>query len=105
MVDLGLKRKNVSIWWQEKSRGKLKDIRQQIQTMLKYEDPPNILIIHVAGNDIAATKTIELCIKIRNVLYWSRSCLPSSMLAWSQILPRLKPTIHTEVCPVILESS
>ena len=58
--------------------------------MLKYEDPPNILIIHVAGNDIAATKTIELCIKIRNVLYWSRSCLPSSMLAWSQILPRLK---------------
>ena len=70
--------------------GKLKDIRQQIRTMLKYEDPPNILIIHVAGNDIGATKTIELCIKIKRNLSWSRCCLPSSMLVWSQILPHLK---------------
>ena len=57
---------------------------------MKYEDPPNILIIHVAGNDIGATKTMELCIKIKKILSWSRSCFPSSMLVWSQILPRLK---------------
>ena len=58
--------------------------------MLRYVDPPNILIIHVVGNDIGATKTIELCYKINKILSWSRSCLPSSVLVWSQILPRLK---------------
>ncbi|CAG2188093.1 unnamed protein product [Mytilus edulis] len=55
-VNLGLQRMGVNIWWQGKCGGKVLDMKQQIRTMLKYEDPPTILVLHIGGNDIGGKK-------------------------------------------------
>jgi len=46
-VNLGLSRLNVSIWWQGKSGMVIKDLPKVIPNCLRFEDPPQFLVIHV----------------------------------------------------------
>ena len=52
-TSLGLRnRLNTTIWWFGKSGMRLSQLERQIDTMLSFEEAPNILIVHVAANDI-----------------------------------------------------
>ena len=67
----------------------VKKLMQQVRTMLKFEDPPNFMILHVAGNDIGDMKVGNLRNYIKRVLKWVAQMLPGTRLIWSQILPRI----------------
>jgi len=84
-VNLGLRRLDVFIWWQGKSGARLWDVKGQLKTMLKYEEAPRIIIIHIGGYLDAKT----LCERIKEILIWVHGLLPHTMLVWYQILPRL----------------
>jgi lysophospholipase L1-like esterase len=64
-------------------------LRQQITTMMKYQDPPTFIVIHIGGNDIAASKVGHLRNDVKNVLTWVARNLPNTLIIWSQILPRI----------------
>ena len=68
----------------------LKDLEVTIKNMMKYEDPPNFLLIHVAGNDVGNTRVGFLRNKLKDVLVKIQRLLPQTKLIWSQMLPRLK---------------
>jgi hypothetical protein len=36
--------------------------------MLKYEDPPTVLVVHIGGNDIRLEKTKDLCDQLKRLL-------------------------------------
>ena len=63
-------------------------LRQQITTMMKYEDPPKCIVIHIGGNDIGASKVGHLR-NVKNILNWVARNLPNTLIIWSQILPRI----------------
>ena len=67
----------------------LEKLREQITTMMKYEDPPKFIVIHIGGNDIGASKVEHLRNDVKHVLTWVARNLPNTLIIWSQILPRI----------------
>ena len=59
-INLGLQRLNLQIWWQGRSGMVVNRLRDQIYTMLGFEDPPKFLILHVGGNDLSYKKVGHL---------------------------------------------
>lgn len=59
---------NIDIWWQGKSGMRASQLGGKIQTMLRYEDPPNYLLIHVGANDIGNRKVGDLRNYLTNVV-------------------------------------
>lgn len=96
-VNLGLDRLNVSIWWQGKGGMVISQLRQHINIMRRYEDPPDFLVIHIAGNDLGHIKVGHLRNEIKNTLRMVINTLPNTKLVWSQILPRLKWRYSSDV--------
>lgn len=89
-VNLGLDRLGVSVWWQGLSGMSIKRLKQQIKTMMRFEDPPEFLILHIAGNDIGNTMVGYLRNELKQILRWVAQMLPNTVLVWSQILPRIE---------------
>ena len=58
--------------------------------MLKFEDQPHIIVIHIGENDLGREKTKVLCDKLREFMSWLAKVMPTTVLVWSQILPRLQ---------------
>ena len=58
--------------------------------MKKFEDTPQFIILHVAGNDLGCKKVVFLRNEIKNIIRWILIELPNTTIIWSQILPRLK---------------
>jgi len=54
--------------------------------MLKYEDSPTVLVVHIGGNDIGLEKTKDLCDQLKRLFDWINLLMPDTVLAWSQIL-------------------
>uniref|UniRef100_K1PXS7 Uncharacterized protein n=1 Tax=Magallana gigas TaxID=29159 RepID=K1PXS7_MAGGI len=62
-TDLQLDRHKASIFWQGKGGMRWAELYSKIKTLLKVEDPPQILVIHCGGNNIPrqyGAKSIEL---------------------------------------------
>ena len=57
--------------------------------MLKYEDPPTVLVVHIGGNDIGLERTNDLCDQLKRLFDWISLLMPETVLDWSQILPRI----------------
>lgn len=87
-INLGLQRIGVSIWWQGRGGLVLSKMKQAIQTLLKFEDPPHVIVIHVGGNDLGNENTYVLCDKLREFMSWLAKIMPTTVLVWSQMLPR-----------------
>ena len=60
-----------------------------MQTMLRYEDPPNYLLIHVGANDIGNMKVGDLRNYLKNVVTQISAMMPDTKVIWSQMLPRI----------------
>lgn len=89
-VSLGLQRLGVNIWWQGRSGLILSKIRQQMNVMMRLEDPPDFIIIHIGGNDIGNIPVGYLQLQLKQFLNWVSEKLPHASLVFSQILPRSK---------------
>ena len=59
---------NVSIWWQGKRGMVVRQIKGQIRLMKKFEDAPQFIILHVAGNDLGYKKVGFLRNNIKNII-------------------------------------
>ncbi|KAJ8317263.1 hypothetical protein KUTeg_005167 [Tegillarca granosa] len=56
------------------------DLLPQVKYLLQFVDPPNFLVLHCGGNDIAEREVIKSIFRL----------FPNTKLFFSQILPRLK---------------
>ncbi|CAC5406083.1 unnamed protein product [Mytilus coruscus] len=74
-TNLCLDRLNTEIWWQGKSGMVTSQLRRQIRIMLKYEDPPKFLVIHVGANDLGNIKTKDLRENLTLKLCGHKCCL------------------------------
>lgn len=89
-INLTLQRMGVSIWWQGKSGLTLSKLKNHIKVMLKLEDPPNYIVIHIGGNDIGHIRLGYLHYQLEEFMSWLAQLMPETTLIWSQILPRMK---------------
>ncbi|XP_061183336.1 uncharacterized protein LOC133191607 [Saccostrea echinata] len=88
-VDLGLRRRNYRIFWQGKGGMKWFDLIPKIKLLLRYESPPEILIIHCGGNDIGKIPLLQLRSIMSSALEELKQLLPKTTLVWSNMLPRI----------------
>jgi len=82
-VNLSLQRLGVNIWWQGRGGLQLSRLRNHIRTLMKFEDPPNYIVVHIGGNDLGNISLGYLHYQLVQFMSWLS-------LIWSQILPRLK---------------
>lgn len=87
-INLGLSRIGIKIWWQGYSGMVVKNLESKIESMLKYEAPPNYIILHVGGNDLGKVKVGVLRNDLKGLISKLSSRMPSTKFVWSQILPR-----------------
>lgn len=85
---LGLQRCNFIIKWYGTSGMKWDQFDGTLQSRLKECPPPDIMIIHLGSNDLTSTKSKELIVNIECSLLRLKALLPSTLLFWSDILPR-----------------
>ena len=87
-ADLSIKRFNGRIFWQGKGGMSWKDLFPKVKLPQKYEQTPNILIIHCGGNDIRKIKIKNIRETMKITYYKLKSLLPNTRFCWSSILPR-----------------
>lgn len=87
-INLGLSRIGTKIWWQGYSGLVVKNVEAKIESMLKYETPPNYIVLHVGGNDLGKVKVGVLRNNLKCLFSKLSSRMPSTKFIWSQILPR-----------------
>ena len=66
----------------------LSKIRQQMNVMMRLEDPPDFIIIPIGVNDIGNVRIGYLQLKLKQFITWVSEQLPHASIVFSQILPR-----------------
>ncbi|KAK3102187.1 hypothetical protein FSP39_009460 [Pinctada imbricata] len=89
-ANLSLDRFNASVWWQGQSGLVWKQLERKLLYLLKFEDAPQIILLHCGGNDIGKEKSIILRHRMVDTLLRLHKHFPNTMFVWSQILPRFK---------------
>jgi serine/threonine protein kinase len=88
-ANLSLKRSlGVTIWWQWRGGLTLNRLNGHIRTLIRLEDTPNYIVIHIAGNDIGNVRVGYLLYLLVNFMPWLSHEMPNTEIIWSQILPR-----------------
>lgn len=69
---------------------RLDELIPKLQHLLaiKLEQRPDVLVIHVVGNNLGYKKLHKLRRRIKSTLKKVRNMLPNTRIVWSQILPR-----------------
>ena len=88
-ANLSLKRSlGVTIWWQWRGGLTLNRLNGHIRTLIRLEDTPNYIVIHIVGNDIGNVRVGYLLYLLVNFMSWLSHEMPNTEIIWSQILPR-----------------
>lgn len=69
-VNLGLSRLGATVWLQGRSGLILSKMEGQINTMIRYEDQPDVIIINIGGNDIETILLGYLQYQLKQFLFW-----------------------------------
>ena len=67
---------------------RLNHLKSILRTLSSLEDTPDVIVLHVAGNDLGAYETGDLRYFLRAQLRYIKRNYPNTKLIWSQILPR-----------------
>jgi hypothetical protein len=87
--NLGLRRRDCSLWWQGKGGMAWGKLMPRVKYLLRFNQPPDFLVIHCGGNSIGAVKLRELRCQINDSVSQLMALLSSTKLIWSQILLRI----------------
>ncbi|MEW8545795.1 MAG: hypothetical protein AB2693_19915 [Candidatus Thiodiazotropha sp.] len=60
----------------------------KFQCTMIFNPPPDLIVIHVGGNDLVTVKQAKLIKVIRRDLQYLASVFPTAIVVWSDILPR-----------------
>jgi hypothetical protein len=59
-----------------------------VRNLMRVENPPGYIVLHVGGNDLGYVKVGFLRNRIKNIIRKIRILLPNTRIIWSEILPR-----------------
>lgn len=79
-----------SIFWHGKKGMVWGELLAELGTMAYSYPLPDILIIHLGGNDIGSQNTLNLIFQIKHYLRFIKALYPNSVVIFSEIIPRLK---------------
>lgn len=88
-MNLGLERHNYSLFWQGKGGMNWFDIIPKIKLLLRYESPPEILVIHCGANDIGKIPLLRFRAIMQSTITELNQILPNTTIGWSNMLPRI----------------
>ncbi|OCT89893.1 hypothetical protein XELAEV_18018506mg [Xenopus laevis] len=60
----------------------------QVEELLQFRGPPDILTLHVGGNDLGSVPMRELILAMKRDLLWLLVRAPELIILWSQMVPR-----------------
>jgi len=69
-VNLGLQRLQTNVWWQGRCGLTMDKIRAHIRVMMRFEDAPQFIVIHIGGNDIGNVRIGLLQLKMKQFISW-----------------------------------
>lgn len=96
-VNLSFPFDNFHLWWYALRGMRLNDMRQTLYSLYASWPPPQIVIIHISGNDIGNRHTLDIISQLKFDFIQLHSVLPHSILVFSEIVPRLTWLLNPEL--------
>ncbi|MEE6491794.1 hypothetical protein FKM82_016374 [Ascaphus truei] len=59
------------------------------KALAEFKVKPNVILLHLGGNDLANTKTLEAIYEIRQEYAHLKTLWSNVLVIWSKIIPRL----------------
>ena len=78
--NLGLRGRDCSLWWQGKGGMAWEELMPRVKYLLRFNQPPDFLVIHCGGKSIGAVKLRELRCQINDSVGQLMTLLPSTKL-------------------------
>ncbi|XP_030012040.1 serine/arginine repetitive matrix protein 1 isoform X2 [Sphaeramia orbicularis] len=87
-VHLDLDPRKMALWWKGVQGMTWPQLLPQLHQLKVTWPNPDILIMHLGGNDLSTDSPTDLLASVRRDLTSMRTIFPRCMLVWSYILPR-----------------
>ena len=87
-INLGLSRVGLQLLWQGYGGMTTCDVMSKFRNLMRVENPPDYIVLHVGGNGLGYVKVGFLRNRIKNIIRKFRALLPNTRIIWSEILPR-----------------
>ncbi|KAM4599815.1 uncharacterized protein V3H82_008446 [Fundulus diaphanus] len=87
-MQLGMDPSKVTIWWKGVQGMTWSQLLPQLHQLKITWPNPDILIIHLGGNDLSTESPTNLLASVKKDMTSIRSIFPHCLLVWSNILPR-----------------
>lgn len=94
-LQLGMDRNTVHIWWKGVQGMTWQQLLPQLLQLKDNWPKPDILFVHLGGNDIGKTSPDDFVEAVKNDFVSLKNIFPQCLLVWSDILPR-KSWRHSE---------
>ncbi|CAH2286143.1 Hypothetical predicted protein [Pelobates cultripes] len=86
--NLGLESNAVKVFWKGIRGAKWSQLFEIIQQCMLSFPYPEVVIVHLGGNDIGSTKSVNLIKEIKSDLVCITQIFPDVRFIWSEIIPR-----------------
>lgn len=76
--------------WHGERGMRWKQLLPKVRSLLKEEQPPQILLLHLGGNDLVSTSLRMLIQEIKKDLSKIKQLMPNTRILWSDIVARIQ---------------
>ncbi|XP_019407292.1 PREDICTED: tumor susceptibility gene 101 protein isoform X1 [Crocodylus porosus] len=98
---LGIRVEDAKLHWLGKSGMMWDQLIPMLLHARRHLPDPEILVIHLGGNDLGTTKLTNLIIRIKTDLGFIRHVFKNVILVWSNIVPRKAWWNQDEACKLV----